>query len=588
MALYRQMFVENNNDARRECRADEYFDISIGKTPPRKEAQWFSMNPTDCIWVSISDMGRCGMYIADSSEYLTHESVDKFNIKVVPDNTVLLSFKLTVGRVAITDGAMVTNEAIAHFKTDKPEINEYLYCYLANKKPWLVAEWSERNGSISPDDVPYGSKKLYWWHGSCGHEWQASAKARSSGENCPICSNARIVAGINDLASLKPELLKEWSPSNTIQPTEIGVGSHKKVLWIGACGHEWSAEIRNRVRGAGCPYCSHNAVLQGFNDLATVLPQVAKEWSPRNAPLKPTQVTPYANRKVWWKCEQGHEWFTLISTRAYGSKCPYCSGIKLLKGFNDLASLHPQLALEWSQKNGTLLPEDFNERSTKNVWWKCSTCGHEYRAVIKSKVHGLKCPVCTKNALLPGYNDLATTDPELAQEWNAAKNTRKPTEISRLSQYPVWWKGICGHEWKDKVFHRAVGGAGCIYCEKVFLKELPYLLVTMYAKQYGLATRTDDEKMIGARIDAVIPELRLAFAFSQKGTDREAKVAEVLHFLCKAKRIQLFVIRQKDPIALATEIKQAFAKANLFINSDSQRDVAHLRKRYFAQKNNGN
>lgn len=130
MALYRQMFVENNNDARRECRADECFDISIGKTPPRKEAPWFSMNPTDCIWVSISDMGRCGMYIADSSEYLTHESVDKFNIKVVPDNTVLLSFKLTVGRVAITDGAMVTNEAIAHFKTDKPEINEYLYCYL--------------------------------------------------------------------------------------------------------------------------------------------------------------------------------------------------------------------------------------------------------------------------------------------------------------------------------------------------------------------------------------------------------------------------------------------------------------------------
>ena len=129
---------------------------------------------------------------------------------------------------------------------------------------------------------------------------------------------------------------------------------------------------------------------------------------------------------------------------------------------------------------------------------------------------------------------------------------------------------------------------GCIYCEKAFLKELPYLLVTMYAKQYGLATRTDDEKLIGARIDAVIPELRLAFAFSQKGTDREAKVAEVLHFLCKAKRIQLFVIRQKDPIALAAEIKQAFAKTNLFINSDSQKDVAHLRKRYFAQKNNGN
>ena len=100
---------------------------------------------------------------------------------------------------------------------------------LANKKPWLVAEWSERNGSISPDDVPYGSKKLYWWHGSCGHEWQASVKARSSGENCPICSNARIVAGINDLASLKPELLKEWSPNNTIQPS-INFGIDKNEM----------------------------------------------------------------------------------------------------------------------------------------------------------------------------------------------------------------------------------------------------------------------------------------------------------------------------------------------------------------------
>lgn len=130
MALYRQMFIEDTSAARRVCRADEYFDISIGKTPPRKEPQWFSENPTDCVWVSISDMGSCGLFIANSSEYLTYEAVEKFNVKVVPDNTVLLSFKLTVGRIAITDGEMTTNEAIAHFKTNKPKINEYLFCYL--------------------------------------------------------------------------------------------------------------------------------------------------------------------------------------------------------------------------------------------------------------------------------------------------------------------------------------------------------------------------------------------------------------------------------------------------------------------------
>lgn len=129
-ALYQQMFVENSNADRHECRADEYFDISIGKTPPRKEPQWFSDDPINHVWVSIADMGSCGLFISDSSEYLTSEAVEKFNVKVAPNNTVLLSFKLTVGRVAITDGAMTTNEAIAHFKTDKPEINEYLYFYL--------------------------------------------------------------------------------------------------------------------------------------------------------------------------------------------------------------------------------------------------------------------------------------------------------------------------------------------------------------------------------------------------------------------------------------------------------------------------
>ena len=131
MALFHQMFDESNSK-RKNIRAEEYFDISIGKTPPRKEPQWFSKDSSDCVWISISDMGSCGLYIGDSSEYLTHDAVERFNVKIVPDNTIILSFKLTVGRVAITDGCMTTNEAIAHFKTSQPKINEYLYCYLKN------------------------------------------------------------------------------------------------------------------------------------------------------------------------------------------------------------------------------------------------------------------------------------------------------------------------------------------------------------------------------------------------------------------------------------------------------------------------
>ena len=139
-ALFRNWFVDfepfggKMPEGWKECKAEEYFEITIGKTPPRKEQEWFSEEKTNQTmkWVSISDMGSCGLFISDSSEYLTTEAVAKYNVKVVPANTIILSFKLTVGRIAITDDEMCTNEAIAHFGTKNKVINEYLYLYLKN------------------------------------------------------------------------------------------------------------------------------------------------------------------------------------------------------------------------------------------------------------------------------------------------------------------------------------------------------------------------------------------------------------------------------------------------------------------------
>ena len=111
---------------------DDVSTVGIGKTPPRKEPQWFSENLDDVPWVSIKDMGTAGVFINNTSEFLTPASIDRFNVRVVPDNTVLLSFKLTVGRLSITDGEMVTNEAIAHFKLgeDSPLSSAYIYLAL--------------------------------------------------------------------------------------------------------------------------------------------------------------------------------------------------------------------------------------------------------------------------------------------------------------------------------------------------------------------------------------------------------------------------------------------------------------------------
>jgi type I restriction enzyme S subunit len=98
--------------------AGQLSDIGIGKTPPRKEVEWFSNTPKHYRWISIRDMGQSDAFARQSSETLTPEAVERFNVRRVPDYTVLLSFKLTIGRLAITDGEMTTNEAIAHFKLD--------------------------------------------------------------------------------------------------------------------------------------------------------------------------------------------------------------------------------------------------------------------------------------------------------------------------------------------------------------------------------------------------------------------------------------------------------------------------------------
>ena len=130
--LFRQWFVEEAGDDWEEKPLDDVVDIAIGRTPPRKEAHWFSTSPSDTAWMSIKDLGNKGIFVFDTSEYLTKEAIENFNIRIIPKNTVVLSFKMTVGRVGITTGAITSNEAIAHFKfrENTPFTTEYLYFFL--------------------------------------------------------------------------------------------------------------------------------------------------------------------------------------------------------------------------------------------------------------------------------------------------------------------------------------------------------------------------------------------------------------------------------------------------------------------------
>lgn len=229
------------------------------------------------------------------------------------------------------------------------------------------------------------------------------------------------------------------------------------------------------------------AILEQFatkkhdNSLAVCYPDVAAEWHPtKNGTLTPDKVSKASRRSVWWLGKCGHEWQMSIHSRT--SKpvidkksgriahkpqcCPYCSGKRVLKGFNDLASLYPKIAAEWNyEKNGPLTPDTVTAHSSRKVWWRCSL-GHEWEAMINSRTRGNRCPICSGKKALKGYNDLATKFPEIAKEWHPTKNSPlTPDNVMPHSSKKVWWLCKNGHEWQAVIGDR-VNGSKCPKCRK--------------------------------------------------------------------------------------------------------------------------
>lgn len=276
----------------------------------------------------------------------------------------------------------------------------------------------------------------------------------------------------SSLKSQYPILASQWDveKNGDLTPDMVTTGSRKKVWWRCEKGHSWQALIVSRVSGCGCPICINRTVLPGYNDLATKNPSLAAQWHPfKNGDLTAEQVGTGYDKRVWWRCEHGHEWQATVNSRAnHSAGCPICSNYMALSGYNDLEALFPEIAAQWHPtKNGILKPSDVVGGSNRNVWWQCHL-GHEWRAKIVDRTRGTnKCPYCTNRKVLAGYNDLATTHPNIAAQWHPKLNgSLAPQEVTAGSARRIWW--ICpeGHVWRTAVYNRAgtVKQTGCPIC----------------------------------------------------------------------------------------------------------------------------
>ena len=325
--------------------------------------------------------------------------------------------------------------------------------------PLLAKEWNYgKNRNLRPEDFTANSGTKVWWKCNKGHEWQASIHNRNKGAGCPVCNSERHTsfpeyAIVFYLKNCGLELAHSYKEKGY----ELDIYIPSRKIAIEYDGYLWHKDktkqdlIKNnkcvkdgiklyRVREGLQPLDDSSidyVVQRNQEDLPKVLklllseitetdvdvdlkrdniaienlrehtekqtsllfsnPEVAKDWNyEKNGRLKPEHFAANSNKKVWWKCSKGHEWQAGIATRNKGHECPYCSGIKTLKGANDLQTVNPNLAKEWNyEKNQGLTPTDVMSNSRIKVWWRCNQ-GHEWQATIANRNYGTGCPECYK------------------------------------------------------------------------------------------------------------------------------------------------------------------------------------------------
>lgn len=337
--------------------------------------------------------------------------------------------------------------------------------------PAIAKQWSSKN-SLQPSEVSGLSGKSFIWQCEFGHEWKTTVNSRTrQGTGCPTCWGRLRVEGENDVATLHPNLISRYDDLKNPKPLSFfGPSSAAIVWWKCPKGHSYRSTVNSQVIGSECNICTNRVFVPGVNDLKTLHPDFAAEFDEESNGCSASQVKAVSTKPFWWRCGEGHSFKVSANSRiSRNTGCPYCANVKVLAGFNDLITKYPEVLKEWHpSRNEHLKPETIGA-SGKKAWW-LGNCGHEWQASISSRTgQGVGCPYCAGAKVLPGFNDLATTHPFLAEEWAEIENSPlRPSDVTAGSGRKVWWTCKSGHTWKASLSHRSQEGSprGCPSCAR--------------------------------------------------------------------------------------------------------------------------
>lgn len=344
---------------------------------------------------------------------------------------------------------------------------------LAATHALLCSEWDfEKNGDVTPEDVLAGSGvKRFWICAAMGHSYDLSPNARTtSGVGCGYCANLR-VDETNSLRATHPDIASEVNEALSGGRTADNVvaGSEYTMTFTCALGHDWETTPANRTRGSQCLVCTHQ-VVHPSTCLATVAPDVAAMWHETlNGDLTPWDVFPGSSDKAWWKCPNGCDYDGVIAKRVEGVGCRYCSN-RAVNEKNCMRATRPDLTAEFHPwKNGERTPDNIVAGIRDKLWWLCIPHGHDWEVSGDNRVRqGTGCPYCSNKRVWVGFNDMATTRPDMAAEFSRSRNgDLTPQDVVAGTGKRIWWEcQTCGHEWPSTGDSRANSKRGCKECAR--------------------------------------------------------------------------------------------------------------------------
>lgn len=352
---------------------------------------------------------------------------------------------------------------------------------LQTKTPALLAEWHPtKNLPLKPTEVAPYSNKNVWWVCKYGHEYRCRIADRQRGVGCSECSKR--------FQTSFPEKIVEYYVQQAFSDT---VGNYRPDFLHGSEIDIFIPSLLTGIEYDGQRYHRNVEKDQAKDDICC-------ENSVKLIRIREPKCPIY---------ERTDPTFILTDMRDYSFSCAIESvlmelGIKteidisqdkprIIEKFRNTAisgsitEQYPELSEEWHPTlNGQLKPDNIpSTKSHDRYYWKCKNCGYVWEAVLFERISGSGCPACAGKIVIPGYNDLATTHPDLASEWHPTKNGNlKPTDVSKGNGKSVWWKcSKCGYEWHTRTKNR-VAGSGCNQCRLREKAKKQYKTVYQFTK----------------------------------------------------------------------------------------------------------